>query len=242
MADAKNVLIVVAHPEPTSFNHAMANAAAEALRGAGHSVTLSDLYAEGFRADIGRHDMTSIADPDRFHVQAEQTEATRADAFAPDIAREHERLANADVVILQFPIWWGGVPAMMKGWIDRVFSYGFAYVDARRFETGLFKGRRAMVSATTGGPLARFTQGDVYGPIETILMPVQKLALGYLGYDVADPFVAYGAPRCSDAERAAYLKGVGEAAVTLAALPVIRNDDYRTALDEVPDGAWSRKG
>lgn len=241
MAEPKNVLIVVAHPEPTSFNHAMAQAAADALRRAGHMVTVSDLYAEGFRADIGRHDMTSVADPDRFHVQAEQTEATRGAAFSADIAREHARLADADVVILQFPIWWGGVPAMMKGWIDRVFSYGFAYVDGRRFDTGLFKGRRAMVSVTTGGPLARFTEGDVYGPIEAILMPVQKLALGYLGYEVADPFVAYGAPRCGDEERAAYLKGVGDAAVALAALPVERTDDYRTAIDTVPEGAWGRK-
>jgi NAD(P)H dehydrogenase (quinone) len=241
MTERRNILIVVAHPEPTSFNHAMTQAAAQALTQAGHCVDVSDLYAEGFRPDVGRHDMSSLADPHRFHVQTEQTLAARTCAFAPDIAREQARLAPADCLILQFPLWWGGAPAILKGWIDRVLAYGFGYVDGRRFETGLFRGRRAMLCVTTGGTPARFSPDGVYGPIGPILMPLQKLALGYMGFDVAEPYVAYGVPRSDEAERKQHLDAFAKAACALAELPVTRSEDYRTALEDTPDAAWSRR-
>lgn len=242
MSDPRHILIVVAHPEPQSFNHALAGAMAAGLRGAGHQVTVSDLAAEGFRADIGRHDMTTVADTERFHVQAEQAHAARSDGFAADVAREQARVAQADNLILQFPLWWGGPPALMKGWIDRVLSYGFAYVDGRRFESGLFKGRRAMLSVTTGGTPERFSDAGVYGPIGPLLMPLRKLALEYMGYDVADPVVSYGVPRTDASARAAYLAAASKAALALASRPVRHTEDWRTALDSVPDGAWARKG
>lgn len=242
MTNPRNVLIVVAHPEPGSFNHAMAGAAAGALRQAGHTVTISDLCAEGFRADIGRHDMDSVVDPARFHVQAEQSQAARQAAFAPDIAREQARMADADVLILQFPLWWGGPPAILKGWIDRVLAYGFGYIDGRRFGSGLFQGRRAMIGVTTGGTPARFAPDGVYGPIAPILMPIQRLALEYMGFDVAPPYVAHGVPRSDDAERQIHLDGMAAAALALAARPVTRTDDCRTAILDAPEAAWSRPG
>nr|WP_325252101.1 NAD(P)H-dependent oxidoreductase [Amylibacter sp.] len=240
MEETRNILIVVAHPEPKSFTHAMADAAAQALRQAGHSVTISDLCGEGFRADIGRHDMTTVFDNSRFHIQAEQTEATRQNAFAPDIAREQARLAEADNVILQFPLWWGGPPAILKGWIDRVLAYGFGYVDGRRFDSGLFQGRRAMLSVTTGGTPNRFAADGVYGPIGPILMPLQKLALEYMGFEVAPAYVAHGVPRSDDAERKAHFVAFSNAALALARLPVTRTDAYRTALQSAPEAAWNR--
>ena len=236
----KSVLIVVAHPEPKSFNHALAEAAAQALVAEGHSVRVSDLCGEGFRADIGRHDMSSVADADRFQVQAEQAQAARSGAFAEDIAREQTRVAEADNLILQFPLWWGGPPAILKGWIDRVLAYGFAYVDGRRFDTGVFRGRRAMIGVTTGGTEERFSQDGVYGPIGPILMPVRRLALEYMGYEVAPDYVAHGVPRSDDAARRAHLAAFANAAVEMAALPVERTDDWRTALAASPDAAWKR--
>ncbi|HVY86843.1 MAG TPA: NAD(P)H-dependent oxidoreductase [Caulobacterales bacterium] len=175
------------------------------------------------------------------HIQSEQALATRRHAFAPDIAREQARVAAADALILQFPLWWGSAPALLKGWFERVLAYGFGYVDGRRFETGLFKGRRAMISVTTGGPLTRFTEGDVYGPIDDILLPVRRLTLEYMGYTVSEPFVAYAAPRLEESERQGLLRDFASKVVDFAALPVERREDYRTALDEVPEGAWARK-
>lgn len=237
----RRVLIVVAHPEPSSFNHALAVATAEALRAAGHRVMISDLAAEGFRADVGPHDVTARADENRFHVQSEQAHAARHDAYSNDIAREQKRVAEADNLILQFPVWWGGPPALLKGWIDRVLSYGFAYVDGRRFDSGLFKGRRAMISVTTGGTPERFSDAGVYGPIAPLLMPVQKLVLEYMGFEVAEPCVAYAAPRVSDGERQEYINTLVRSALDMASQPVTRTNDWATALDEVTEGAWQRR-
>jgi NAD(P)H dehydrogenase (quinone) len=106
-----------------------------------------------------------------------------------------------------------------------VLAYGFAYVDGRRFETGLFKGRHAIFSVTTGGTSERFSPDGVYGEIERVLYPVERLLLQYMGFEVLPPFVAYGAPRVDDAQRR-----VGHAKV-----------DLRSALAATGAGAWSRK-
>src|SRR4051794_26030983 len=86
------VLIVHAHPEPASFNAALTGAAADALRGAGHTVTVSDLYADGFDGMAGRGDFTTTADPSRFHYQSEQAYAAAHDGFETKIKRDQERL------------------------------------------------------------------------------------------------------------------------------------------------------
>jgi NAD(P)H dehydrogenase (quinone) len=136
-----NALIVYAHPEPASFNTALKDAAVEAIVVAGHQVEVSDLYGERFNPVAGRHDFTTVADPARFHYQAEQILAAQQDGFSDEIKREHARVNQADVIILQFPLWWGAPPAILKGWFERVLAYGFAYADGRRFDKGLFRGR-----------------------------------------------------------------------------------------------------
>jgi NAD(P)H dehydrogenase (quinone) len=218
----------------------MAEATVAALRKAGHDVVVSDLCAQGFRADIGRHDMTSVADGTWFHVQAEQAFAVRERAFAADIRREQDRLAAADNLILQFPLWWGGPPAILKGWIDRVLAYGFGYVDGRRFDSGLFRGRRAMLSVTTGGTPERFSEGGVYGPIGPILMPIEKLALQYMGFDLSPAYVAHSVPRSPESARLAHLDGVAKAALAMAEKPVLRGNAHLAALDQIGEAAWTR--
>jgi NAD(P)H dehydrogenase (quinone) len=237
-----SVLIVHAHPEPASFNAAMCARARDALVQAGHEVVVSDLYAEGFNPVAGRHDFTGAADPAMFHYQTEQAHAARHGTFAADIAREQRRLADADLLILQFPLWWGGVPAILKGWGERVFAYGFGYADGLRFDTGVFRGRRAMVSLTTGGPPARFGAGAVYGELDRqVLWQIQHLGLEYMGYEVEPPFVAYGAPRIGEAGRAAYLDELERRVVEAAAKPVDRTLRITNPLDLVPDGAWKQQ-
>ena len=233
-----NVLIVYAHPERSSFNAALVEHARAALEEAGHSVAVSDLYAQRFDPVAGRHDFSTVADPTRFHYQSEQALAVREGAFDAALAREQELVAAADLLILQFPLWWGGPPAIMKGWLERVLAYGFAYVDGRRFDSGVFKGRRAMLSVTTGGTTARFGPEGVYGEIEKVLWQTNRLTLQYMGYTVEEPFVAYGTPRVDAEVRAAYLAEFARRAVETAAKPV----EYATdaaLLDSVPADAWS---
>src|SRR5262249_2800641 len=148
---ALNVLIVYAHPEPRSFNGAMKDVAVETLRGAGHEIVVSDLYAMDFNPMAGPRDAAGgRVDPDFFSLQKEQTAAYEAGTLAQDIGAEIEKLKWSDLVIFQFPIWWFGMPAILKGWADRVFARGFAYLPGRKYDTGMFRGKAAMVAATTG--------------------------------------------------------------------------------------------
>jgi NAD(P)H dehydrogenase (quinone) len=237
-----HVLIVYAHPEPTSFTGALKDRAVEALIGAGHTVEISDLYAEGFNPVAGRHDFTTTANSERFHYQTEQELAAQSGAFAEDIKREQERLEVADLLVLQFPLWWGGPPAILKGWCERVLAYGFGYVDGCRFDSGLFKGRRAVFSVTTGGTPERFSNEGVYGEIERVLYPIERLLLQYMGFEVIPPFVAYAAPRVSESERKAYLDAWEVRVLEAASRPVDRKKaDLRSALTAIGFGAWGRQ-
>ncbi len=198
-------LIVYANPEPTSFSAALKDAARDTLTAAGHEVVVSDLYAENFNPVAGRHDFATVADANRFHYQQEQLKASREQGFSQELAREQQRVADADLFIFIYPLWWGGMPAILKGWFDRVLAYGFAYADGKRFDSGFFKGRHGVVALTTGGTPERFSSGGVYGPIEDLLYPHRRTMLEYLGLEVAPSFVAYASPRVSQTEREKYL-------------------------------------
>jgi NAD(P)H dehydrogenase (quinone) len=200
-----NVLLVYAHPEPTSFTAALRDAARDTLTAAGHHVEVSDLYAENFNPVAGRHDFATVHDAKRFHYQNEQMHAHTNRGFAPDLAREHQRILKADMIVWLFPIWWGGVPAIMKGWFDRVMAFGF------------FRHKIGMLCLTTGGTAERFSAGNVYGPVEQVLYPTQHLMVEYMGMKTYPPFVAYASPRIDEAGRKAYLKQWSERLLEIVA-------------------------
>lgn len=186
-----HVHIVHVHPEPASFNGAMTRAARESLTGEGHDVTLSDLYADGFDpVERGGHYRPRV-DGQTFSPLAEQRHAHETGNLPVDVAREIERLEKADLVIFQFPLWWHQVPAMLKGWMDRVFVNGGLYTSRMRYERGYFKGRRAIVSITTGAPAAAMGPGGRGGDVERLLWPVHY-SLHYMGFSVLPPFLAFG--------------------------------------------------
>lgn len=202
-----NVLIVYAHPEPASFNGAMKDLAVETLRAAGHEVVVSDLYAMGFKAVVGPEDFEGErADQNFLSIAHEQTKAFETGTLAADIVAEQERLRRADLVIFQFPIWWFGMPAIMKGWADRVFARGFAYISGRKYDTGMFRGKLAMVAATTGTSADTYAPDGIDGDILNVLWPIHNGLLRYSGFDVLTPFVAYMPGRVSPAGRKDYLE------------------------------------
>lgn len=200
-----NVLIVYAHPEPRSFSAAMKDLAVEVLQAAGHQVQVSDLYALNFLPSGGPADFTLLEDPSFFHYQREQIHATASNLFTAELKAEMDKLQWAGLVIFHFPLWWFSLPAILKGWVDRVFAMGFAYGAGQRHETGVFRGKRAMLAFTTGGPPSSYAADGANGDIHTLLRHVQFGMLHFVGMDVLPPFIAYGAARVSDAERAAYL-------------------------------------
>lgn len=183
--------IVHAHPEPSSYNGALTRAAETLLKHKGGTVTVSDLYSSGFDpAESGRHYANRVQ-PDRFAPLAEQRHAWSTDTLPEDALTEIGNLERADLVVLQFPLWWHGPPAILKGWMDRVFVSGGLYTSRMRYGTGYFGGRRAIVSVTTGAPRAAFGPGSRGGDFETMLWPVQY-SMHYMGFSVLPPFISYG--------------------------------------------------
>lgn len=201
------VLLVFAHPESRSLNGALRDIAIGELEAQAHEVRVSDLYADGWKSAIDRADFPSLAQDARFIPGAASKEAFHADALTQDVKAEIEKLLWADALILQFPLWWFSMPAILKGWVDRVFAYGFAYgigehSDKRwgdRYGEGTLAGKRAMLIVTTGGWEEHYAPRGVNGPIDDLLFPINHGILYYPGYDVLPPFVVYRVDRLDEA-------------------------------------------
>jgi NAD(P)H dehydrogenase (quinone) len=202
-------LIVYAHPEPGSLNGSLKDVAVSTLEGAGHQVRVSDLYAMGWKAVVDAADFGPHAS-DPLKVALDSGRAFDAGELTADVRGEQEKLLWADTVVLQFPLWWYGMPAILKGWVDRVFTYHFAYgvgehSDTKygeRFGEGTLAGRRAVLSVTAGGPESHYAARGINGPIEDLLFPIHHGVLYYPGLDVLPPFVLYGTDRMTGPEYA----------------------------------------
>jgi NAD(P)H dehydrogenase (quinone) len=230
---AMHVLLVYAHPERKSFNGALRDLAVEVLTETGHTVEVSDLCAMNFNPVGGQHDFTRLADRDFFKYAVEQTRATEAGTFAADVAAEQEKLFRADFLIFQFPLWWFGLPAVLKGWVDRVFAAGLTYGGGRFYSKGVFRGRRAMLSLTTGGSAAMYSPRGLNGHIDMLLYPINHGILHFVGFDVLPPFVAYAVTRSSPDQRRASLQDYVQRLRTWeTAKPLIFHalDDYDETL------------
>ncbi len=186
-----HALIVHAHPEPRSFNGALTRQAVETLTAVGDTVEVSDLYAMKFKAVADADDYTEREDPAYLRIDREQTHAHRVDAVAADVRAEQDKIARADLLILQYPMWWFGMPAILKGWAERVLTRGFAYLPGRKYDTGMLRGKLAMVSVTTGTSADTYQPDGIDGSLLDVLWPVHNGLLRYSGFDVLSPFVAH---------------------------------------------------
>ena len=149
-----NILVILAHPNPQSFNHAIAEAASGALNSAGHQTLFHDLCREGFPPDLPVEEMSE-------------------DGIVPPLIEQHCReLRESDGIIVIHPNWWGQPPAILKGWIDRVIRPGVAYKfqendSGEGIPTGLLRAHTALVFNTSNTPPKR--EKTVFGdPLETI--------------------------------------------------------------------------
>lgn len=133
------ILVILAHPRPGSFNHAIAGTAVETLRGLGHTVVFHDLYAE------------------KFDPVLTAAELDKAAVIPPELERYCVEVERADGIVIVHPNWWSSPPAILRGWVDRVLRAGRAY----RFEpdgrggahpVGLLRARAAVVITTANTP------------------------------------------------------------------------------------------
>ncbi|MBR1133634.1 NAD(P)H-dependent oxidoreductase [Bradyrhizobium iriomotense] len=202
------ILLVFAHPEPNSLNGALRDIAIEELKAQGHEVRVKDLYADRWKSEVDRADFPAWPPGERFIAGLASKKAFESDTLTADVKAEIESLLWADMLILQFPLWWYSMPAILKGWVERVFAYGFAYGVGEhseqrwgdRFGEGTLAGKRAMLVVTTGGWEDHYSVRGVNGPIDDLLFPINHGILYYPGYDVLPPFLVYKVDRFSDGE------------------------------------------
>lgn len=201
-----NVFIVFAHPEPRSFGRALLDRGVATLRDCGHEVVVSDLYAMGFNPVASAADFTERRFPDALQYDREQKQSSQKRTFSADIQTELDKLLWCDLLILQSPLWWFSVPAIMKGWIDRVFVNGTVYGSGgMRFDNGGLKGRRAMLAMTTGCLPGMVEPDGLLGDKEVILWHLNHGTFGYSGLVALEPFLAWSIHYTDAARRADYL-------------------------------------
>jgi NAD(P)H dehydrogenase (quinone) len=195
------VFIVYWHPEPQSFNAAMFHRACETLAAAGNEVRTSDLHEMHFDPVSGRKNFATVKDPNYFKQQREEIQATAMNGFSKEIASEIMKIEWCDLMIWQFPLWWFGLPAILRGWVDRVFVMGRIYGGGRFYQSGVFRGKRALLSLTTGGSEEAYRKGAFNGDIAGILRPIHRGILQFVGFDVLAPHIIYGPAHLTDEQR-----------------------------------------
>ena len=168
-----HVLTILDHPNPASFSAAIAQKFMEGAKAAGHSVEFADLHAEGFNP------LWSMADIER-----------RDGEPAPeDVLKEQERIARADAICLVFPLFWWGMPSMMKGWVDRVWTWGWAYDQLDDPEVSLQRSRSGVLLIPAGARSNEMENSGYLAALETAWI---KGTFGYFGLSPRKLEILYG--------------------------------------------------
>lgn len=143
------ILVVIGHQRLGSFCHAIAAAACEELKAAGHTVVYHDLYEERFDPILAEPELAKEAELD------------------PVVRRHVDEVMTVDGYVVVHPNWWGQPPAMLKGWVDRAFRQGLAYSFGPNGVIAGLKGKRAVVITTSNTP--REMELSLFGdPLENL--------------------------------------------------------------------------
>lgn len=199
------ILIVYAHPEPSSFNAALRDMAVRTMESMGFEVRISDLYAMKFNPVASWSDFRDGHDLSSRQYGMIQRDAYLNDLLSNDIKEEQSKLAWCDSVLLQFPLWWFGMPAILKGWLDRIFTAGFAFDKDKWFDSGLLKPRKVLVSVTTQSPESAYQESGIHGRMDQYLKPIHH-TFRFAGISPLSPFIAYGVMNMDDQARRGVLQ------------------------------------
>jgi NAD(P)H dehydrogenase (quinone) len=198
------VLFVYADPNTKSLNATLKDHALAVLQREGHEIRVSDLYAMNWKAVADADDFPGRDRSLPLEYMAASGEAYEKGTQAKDITAEQEKLKWADAIVFQFPLWWFGFPAILKGWVDRVFAYKFAYGyknagNTYRYGDGALAGKRALLAVTAGGIEVDYGLRGINGPLEQLLFPITHGTLFFPGLDVLPTFAVYGTGKIDDA-------------------------------------------
>jgi len=175
-------LIVYAHPNPESFNHAILETISEELKKSNKNFVVRDLYKIHFNPVLSEEDFATFQNG----------------AVPDDIKTEQNHIRSADVVIFIFPIWWSSMPAILKGFIDRVFSLKFAYDITADGVIGLLKGKKTFLVSTTG---ASKEDNDKMGAFKMMNMSMDMAIFQFSGIEVIGHKYFSSVPYVSDKDR-----------------------------------------
>jgi len=182
-------VIVYAHPNPHSFNHAILTEIESALKRQGKDYLLRDLNALPFHPVLTAADLISL-------VQGR---------IPPEILAEQEFIARADTIIFVHPIWWFNMPAILKGYIDRVFSRGFAYDVVEGNPVGLLTDKKVMLFNTTGGSQENYLK---FGYDIAIKTAIDQGVFEFCGMTIAMHKMFYAVPSVDMRRREAMLSEI----------------------------------
>ncbi|MCL2533428.1 MAG: NAD(P)H-dependent oxidoreductase [Nocardiaceae bacterium] len=191
-------LWVLAHPDDGSFNRQLFHAGRTKLEET-HELEVTDLYAMRFdpvlsHTDLGAH----AAGPGTFLQR--WGDAYSSGNLPEDVRREQHKLLAADLIVLQFPLWWYSLPAILKGWFDRVFSEGFGFDvpdettgHKLKYGAGRLVGKRALISVSAGVDAPSIAPRGIAGDIDSLLFPLTHGTLWYTGISPLPLHVITGA-------------------------------------------------
>ncbi len=191
-----NAHLVIAHPQKNSFNFALHNTALNTLSGKNIHIEVTELYQQEFNAIAHFNDVLALPQSAQHNLAAAQRWAINTNNFSDDIKQEQEKLLAADILILQFPLWWWSYPAQLKGWIDRVFSSGFAYGEKAHLPA-----KKILYSVTTGGANTDEEHRYYQQKINALCQDV----FGYIGWHILPAFIAHGVQQKTQHARALIL-------------------------------------
>lgn len=189
-------LIVYAHPNPASFNHAIRETVLRVLKQKNRDVRIRDLYALHFNPVL----------------HGSELEGLQQGRVSGDVAIEQEHVRWADVLIFIYPIWWAGMPAILRGYIDRVFSKGFAYDYGP--EGGLLKGKKVVIFNTLGAPLEVYESAGIFKSMEQL---TDQETFRFCGMEVTGHRYFGSVPTVTQEERVKMLDEVARIAESLPA-------------------------
>ncbi len=182
-----NVLMVIAHPNPASFNYALLDSVQRGLQSVGHTTRIRDLYKQPFPPVL----------------EAQELAGLQEGRIAPAVKVEQDGISWADGLVFIYPLWWFDRPAILKGWCDRVFTHGFAFRYDEKGVQGLLPQRKAMVMVTAGGAKQEFEKMQV-NP-EQLLTSMTRGTLGYCGVEDVRGHLYFDVGGLSDEQRAEIL-------------------------------------